>query len=242
VPTIPGWPEKAAAHQYTESDFDREGTALGVLLGGARNLTDVDCDTQLAVALAAQGLPMRESTCKFGHKSKTPSHYLYYTDESLPSAKLKDPLTQECIIEYRSVKKDGSRGYQTVIPPSIHPSGEPIEYLPGHEPSQIVTISAQKLLRRVLSIGAIALMAKYWPENDRHYTKRAWARVLSKGGLKPNDIEAIITSAYEHSRKPGHNHSKDLKDIREVWSPSSRTRPKICMVSQNCWNPTTAKS
>src|SRR5258708_6967994 len=52
-PTDKGWPERAANGEYTESDFVR-ACNVGVLLGGPKNVTDLDCDSPEAVAVAGE--------------------------------------------------------------------------------------------------------------------------------------------------------------------------------------------
>jgi hypothetical protein len=42
-------------------------------------------------------------------------------------------VTKKAIIELRCLDNDGTRGKQTVIPPSIHPSGERITFVEGYE-------------------------------------------------------------------------------------------------------------
>jgi hypothetical protein len=50
-PKISGWPIKAAKSEFVETDFVAPCN-IGILLGGAKNLTDVDCDSPQAVAVA----------------------------------------------------------------------------------------------------------------------------------------------------------------------------------------------
>lgn len=49
-PKVAGWQTKAAKGEYTENDFAGQCN-IGILLGGARNLTDIDCDSPEAVAV-----------------------------------------------------------------------------------------------------------------------------------------------------------------------------------------------
>jgi P4 family phage/plasmid primase-like protien len=240
---IKAWPKRAAEHDFTEQDFELPNTNLGGLLGPQSkpsnftdavfvppNLTDIDCDTPLAVKIAAWLLPTilnGEHTCKFGRPGKPVSHYLYYTDESLPSERIMDPLLgmKGCIIEYRCLKKNGlTRGMQTVFPPSVwrdkdNPENlveEQIDFVPGCGPEKIATVNARDLLRLTHWIAAVVLMAKYYPQSDRHYTKRAWASVLYRGKFSAIDAEMLIRLAYQNSANPGNDDSKDSRDVQEV--------------------------
>jgi P4 family phage/plasmid primase-like protien len=226
VPVDEGWQTLAAARQFPEDRYRQPNANMGIQTGGKDNLTDVDVDMLLALPIAAEflhALPeMRKpDTCTFGRKSKPDSHYFFYTDEALPSEKYKDPTTRQCIIEYRCVNQDGGRGYQTVVPPSIHETGEQISF--AHPPSEIVTVNAQKLRRCVRIIAAVTLMARYFPIAERHYTKRAWANVFCKAGVPLNSADVYITRAYANSRNThGRSQSKDLRDIKEVYNINER--------------------
>lgn len=117
-PKIAGWQQTAANNGYTEADFESPCN-LGVLLGGQNHLTDIDCDSQWAVKAAGFVFHGCDPFMIFGRSGKPNSHYVFYTDESLVSFKVNHPVSKECIVEYRCVKLDGTRGLQTVFPPSI---------------------------------------------------------------------------------------------------------------------------
>ena len=132
---------------------------IGVLLGTTSGgLVDVDLDCREACEFADNVLPPTAST--FGRASKPRSHWLYYVDGPAPSLKFSDPLTGEVLLELRGDKRDGSTGYQTVFPPSIHPSGEAIEWVEDGEPAQVDYAE----LKRALTLLAIScLIKRYCP-------------------------------------------------------------------------------
>src|SRR2546426_7333185 len=49
-PKIPGWQRKAANAEYIDEDFAGPCN-IGIVLGGSKNLTDIDCDSPEAVAV-----------------------------------------------------------------------------------------------------------------------------------------------------------------------------------------------
>jgi len=105
---------------------------IGVLLGEPSNwLIDVDLDHALAVELAPQFLPATGSI--FGRVSKQQSHWLYYV--TAPAATKKEQAIIDAkrtmLVEFRS------SGCQTVMPPSIHTSGERIEWAQDGEPAKV---------------------------------------------------------------------------------------------------------
>jgi hypothetical protein len=96
---------------------------VGVLLGSAsRWLVNIDLDCAEAIALAPHYLP--ESWC-FGRTSKPRSHYLYFTEGAF-SKQFRDG-NEHVMLELRGETTKGS-GNQTVLPPSVHASGEPIDW------------------------------------------------------------------------------------------------------------------
>ena len=52
-PKIAGWQTKAANGQYSDDDF-AEPCNIGILLGGPKNLTDIDCDSPEAVLMGSE--------------------------------------------------------------------------------------------------------------------------------------------------------------------------------------------
>ena len=64
-PKVGGWNTKAANGEYTSGDF-AEPCNLGVLLGGPRNLTDIDCDSPEAVFIGKEVMNTLPPTFTFG--------------------------------------------------------------------------------------------------------------------------------------------------------------------------------
>jgi len=122
VPVYDNWQTKASNHDFTADECSSDCN-IGILLGGDNNVTDIDCDSPEAVAVSgdiiAELMKKTGKTMIFGHELKPRSHYIFFTDRSLPSVKISDPTDNQCVIEYRCVTTDGSRGLQTVFPPSV---------------------------------------------------------------------------------------------------------------------------
>jgi hypothetical protein len=115
-----GWQNERLTEQELRQRFAQPRN-VGILLGEPSNgLTDVDLDCPEAVALARHYLPPTEAV--FGHVSRPASHHLYFA----PQAKTEkfefwvSRTNKITLVELRST------GSQTVFPPSVHPSGEPI--------------------------------------------------------------------------------------------------------------------
>jgi hypothetical protein len=129
-PVIPGWQHLRLNDEQIEEFFDDECN-IGVLLGepsGWLVMVDLDCDE--AVSLAPRFLP--KTPCVSG-RGEVAAHYWYYCPG--------------IVTDRRSRKVDGvattllelrSTGCQTVVGPSIHPSGEQYRRL-ASEPASVGT-------------------------------------------------------------------------------------------------------
>ncbi|MBX3408223.1 MAG: DUF3987 domain-containing protein, partial [Phycisphaeraceae bacterium] len=127
VPVLKGWTDLRLAEADLPQHFN--GTRnIGVLLGEPSGwLVDVDLDCEEAVTLAPSFLPA--TGAKSGRPGKPSSHW-WYVCEAAKTRKHQDPASKKMIVELRST------GAQTVVGPSIHPSGEPYDPLEG-EPAVV---------------------------------------------------------------------------------------------------------
>jgi hypothetical protein len=146
-----GWQDE----RPTAADVARWGVCnVGVLLGAASNwLTDIDLDTPEAIGLAPHYLP---PTWVFGRTSKPRSHW-FYIAEGARSHKFLG-IDDETMLEVRAESSDTS-GHQTVIPPSIHVSGESIEWDPdcGDSMERPLVIAWPKLADAVAKLARATL-------------------------------------------------------------------------------------
>ena len=127
VPVLKGWTDLRLSESDLPAHFNGTGN-IGVLLGEPSGwLIDVDLDCDEAVALAPKFLPPTGATS--GRPGKPASHW-WYVCEGIKTRKHQDPVSKKMIVELRST------GAQTVVGPSIHPSGEPYDPLDG-EPAVV---------------------------------------------------------------------------------------------------------
>jgi hypothetical protein len=124
-PTVRKWQELRPSVQDIPKLFGAGPQNIGLILGDA-GLADVDCDTPEATVAARILLPATGMV--FGRSSKRSSHYFYTSEPATPLVTFKDLSDGKMLVELRCLKKDGTIGLQTVVPPSIHPSGEKIEF------------------------------------------------------------------------------------------------------------------
>jgi len=157
------------------------GLLLGDLSGG---LVDIDLDAPEAVLLAPEFVP--PTGMVHGRLSKKRSHYWYLVSVAPRTAKFTDP-DGTTLVELRST------GCQTVVSPSVHPSGEEITWDEFREPASVDTDS---LIKQVGSLSACCLIARHWPkEGSRHEAALALAGGLLRSGWAVEDAEHFVVCA-----------------------------------------------
>ncbi len=126
-PIIEEWQNLRLDEADLPQHFGRRGN-IGLLLGEPSGwLVDVDLDCPEAIELAPQFLPPTPTIT--GRVSAPNSHWWYIVPGAV-TKKHHFPGTKEMIVEIRST------GTQTVVGPSVHPSGEAYEWLEG-EPAKV---------------------------------------------------------------------------------------------------------
>jgi hypothetical protein len=179
-PQTPGWPELRLTAETAPKYFNGTRQNIGVLLG-LDNRIDIDLDSSEAIACASHFLPVTSAT--FGRASKRLSHWLYrVTDLDTVSDNriaIEDPAPgagKAMLVEMRL-----KGGHQTIVPPSIHESGEPIEWENGW-PVVPAEVSFKDLRRAVRRVAAASLLARHMPASDKARQKAfcAIAGFLSK--------------------------------------------------------------
>ena len=108
------WPNRGQIFK----DAHVQNHNIGLLLGEPSGLLDVDLDCKASVALAKAILPKPHA--RFGRGVKHSEHYLYRYSSSGPRKAFTANKAHTMMVELRG---DGA---QTMVPPSIHPDGEPV--------------------------------------------------------------------------------------------------------------------
>jgi hypothetical protein len=179
--------------RYTAADvghaFDPAGS-IGLLLGDpSGGLIDVDLDCAPAIAAAPYFLP--STSMVHGRASKRTSHYWFsITDApSLRSTKYVEPSRRDAGGKQSTLVEVRGTGGQTIVPPSVHPSGELIEWEANGEPARV---TAAVLKAAVAMVAACALVAWRWPTGARHDAALALAGLLLRGGVAQHDAERFV--------------------------------------------------
>jgi hypothetical protein len=126
--------------------FNGKPLNFGLLTGEPSGwVVDVDLDHEVAVRLAPDYLPITAAV--FGRAGRRRSHWLFRVTSPVRTKKIRSN-THGMLVELRST------GLQTVLPPSIHVSGEPIEWeCEGGEPA---VVDPEELFEAVIRLGAAA--------------------------------------------------------------------------------------
>jgi hypothetical protein len=176
-PIHDAWPTLLFDEQGLEREFRNDGN-IGALLGEPSNgLGDVDLDCIESNRLADAFLPPTDGS--FGHGVRPRSHRLYrVTPKDRGTTKFQDPRKRDdekgqTLVELRMT------GGQTMVPPSIHPCGEAVEWFDNGEPA---AVEHDTLLLAVTKVAAASLLARYWPNGNRHDAALALAGALMRAG------------------------------------------------------------
>lgn len=179
APTSDGWRDTSAER------IDLSKNNVGIQLGKKSNgIVDIDLDCDEAQDLAKSLLP--HTGAVFGRGSKPRSHYLYYVrpyPERFSSYKFVDPNTNENILEIRG------DGMQTMMPPSVHPSGETVEW---DDMSSVAQLEADQLRQYVGRLATAVLISRYWMEGIRHDTTLSLAGALFRAGWSCEMVEEYV--------------------------------------------------
>jgi hypothetical protein len=206
-PVTDSWEDLRVKPEQVEEFFVGESN-IGVLLGEpSGGLADVDLDCDEALYTGPALLP---KTLTSGRSSKV-THY-WYTSPGIKCQKFKD-VDGEMIAEIRA------DGLQTVVAPSVHPSGEKIEWKNTAEPLQI---DRYDLLSAVARVAVSALIARHLPDGGRHDLALGYAALMLKplmdlGEDKDEAIDyvhSILEAAWTY-HNADHEAHKDLYSLIE---------------------------
>jgi P4 family phage/plasmid primase-like protien len=193
-PVLEGWQRLGITADAAPQYFGDQPQNIGVLLGDKYGSTDVDCDCPEAITAARELLP--ETGMIFGRQSKPFSHYFYRSDPPVRTQQFHDPLDKATLIELRGLSSDGAIGLQTIVPPSVHQTGEQIRFEPGFDGTP-ANIDADVLLTAVRRVAAVALLVRHWPaQGSRHLAFLALAGVLARAEWHVDEAKSFHRVIY----------------------------------------------
>jgi hypothetical protein len=190
-PIDKGWQKRA----FDPAQFNGNAQNIAIQLGAASGgLCDVDLDCMDAIGFAPQFLP--ETGAVFGRRSKPCAHQLYITDLCKSETKAviafreyHDGKPGRTIAELR-IGGDG-KGATTVLPPSMHVTGEMVEWVSNGDPARVV---GNNLVRAVTRLAVAALLKPRYPgQGSRHEGALVLGGVLARAEWQPDDIDHLVT-------------------------------------------------
>lgn len=183
APILTNW---QIPNDYDDSLYEN----IGILLGEcSNNLIDIDLDNKITLKYAPYFLP---ATAIFGRESNPKSHYLYYVKNAKP---IKFTADKKLFIELRS------NGQQTIFPPSIHPSGEVIEWHKG--PENIISISFDDINKVISLLSTASLLHEYWVQGNRQNLALYLSGVLLQEiGLSEEVVQHFIYAIATETNDP----------------------------------------
>ena len=183
------------AHEYFKGNCN-----IGVILG-IEGKADIDCDVVEAIAAAEVLAP--DTGLIFGRKSKPRAHRFYIADPGVPIHQFRDPIPEiapdgkpinRMLVELRCLTAAGGVGMQTIVPSSLHESGEIVVFAAGGEPAKLPGALLQTQVER---IAATAVLARHWAaKGQRHPAFLALAGMLAHNGWPLQDAMSFVQATY----------------------------------------------
>ena len=180
-----GWQKRPFSPEQFNGNSQNVAVQLGDASGG---LADVDLDSMTAIGLAPEFLPPTGAI--FGRRSKPASHQFYVTDlcksEKAAAIQYKDGNT--VIVELR-IGGNG-KGAATTVPPSMHASGEMVQWVYDGEPARV---DGADLKRAVTKLAVAALLKPRYPgQGSRHEGALVLGGALARAGWQAEEIEHVV--------------------------------------------------
>lgn len=199
-PILKGWRELTINADNLAEYFSQPAN-VGLMLGeSSGGLVNIDLDCPESLELAERFLP--PTPCKTGRPSRLASHW-WYIAPGAKTKQCKDPETKAMIVELRST------GGQTVVGPSIHPTGEQYDELAGTP----AAVSAEELLKAVTALHDAIVKRRYpngLPERERRSVVNAVGQIqddLDPAVVERRAISYLATIPSAISGQGGHSHT-----------------------------------
>ncbi|MGH2535110.1 MAG: DUF3987 domain-containing protein [Thermomicrobiales bacterium] len=219
-PNRVGWQDLRLTEHDLAVYFDGRPQNVGLLLGApSGDLVDVDLDAPEARVLADAFLP--STPCVFGRPTAARAHRFFVPDTALSTRKFRDPTAKPgderaMLVELRTT------GTQTLVPPSVHPSGEQIAWDMEGEPT---SVSSVELMPAVARLAAASLLARHWPApGHRHEAALALAGGLLHAGWSAGESANFVAAvAFATGDEEMDDRTRSTESTRRAMAGDRRT-------------------
>ena len=163
-----------------------------------------------------RGAYLLPRTAVFGHASKRASHYVYRSNLSATQDRGAQKFLgsdKHGLLELRMGA--GGRGAQTIFPPSVHVSGEPIAWA-GGGPGKIAEVDGEELFKRTRRLAAATELARNYPKvGARHDSAHILGGFLGRCGFSPAEAAVFAEAVAAASDQPGDKRSDMKRTARD---------------------------
>jgi hypothetical protein len=202
-PILEGWEGLRLTPDELSQHFNGKRQNIGLLLGDpSSGLVDVDLDAKEATKVAGRFLP---PTLTSGRASSPHSHW-WYVSPNARTVRFKD-VNGEVLVEVRST------GCQTIVAPSVHPSGERVVW---HDTDpEITKAEAKELVGCARELATTTLIARHAPPaGGRHDFALALAGFLLRPGrLGQGTVLKLMRAAWHAAGADSKEALRDLEGI-----------------------------
>jgi hypothetical protein len=216
APAVTDW-QNRRPEDFNPAEF-ADNANVGIVLGGASGgLIDIDLDCEEALALAPIFLP--PTGFRFGRKSKPDSHRFYHCQHPGKTVRLAGS-NGRVLLECRG------NGGQTVVPPSVHPIGEVIEFSEMGAPA-LADFDDLVLRCRLMAI-AIKIAPNWKLSGRRHDFSLAFAGALLRAGVSQDHACQVIRGVCRLAQ----DEEEEEDRLRSVQSTAEKifgaNQPRVC--------------
>jgi hypothetical protein len=208
-----GWQRERLTEEQLPTIFSQGGNLSIVTGDPSGGLTDIDLDAPEALACADDYLP--PTGMVHGRPSKPNSHR-WYVASPVPRVTQWRDTEGSMLVELRGT------GGHTLIPPSIHPEGETLDWVHQDTPAQVDSATLQTACAR---IAATSLLTRHWPaKGSRHNAALAVAGFLLRGGLDSELAARLVETAARVARNEEWQARAGMFEIRpETWGRGNQS-------------------
>lgn len=221
-PEAVGWTER----RNTLADYHpglMVGLFTGAQLADGTFLVDIDFDWADGLPFAKDRFP--GTPLMFGRPGKIVSHAFYRVSKRPAYRKFERvDKKQGNYVEFRGAKEDGTVGYQTMVPPSVHPDFPEAGPLALRDPGLLKTLDDIPLaddIARTTVLFAIkcALLDVFPPGSFKHDARLAAAGFFRRCRLSDEEATSIVEDV---AKVTGNSFGKAKGEVRSTYGKSEK--------------------